>query len=85
MASTTFDVGTRCIIQETYKMLKLGVLFLEGHGSKIWKDYTCIYMSYQFSYIDDWIDTSQSRISAALKRVLYRSTKSAISATNIIL
>jgi hypothetical protein len=65
----------RRIILQVYEVFKLGILLLEVHHSKTWKDHKPNCVVCHLSHIDGHINNTLSHISTGLKCVLHGSAK----------
>jgi hypothetical protein len=74
-ASTTLDVTTWRIILRVHEVLGLGVLLLEGHDGKLWKDHTRNCAPYHLPHIDGMVYPGTSHIPTGLRCRLCSSAK----------
>jgi hypothetical protein len=74
---TTLDVIAGRIILRVREVLGSGVLLLEGHDGKFWKDHTRNCAPCYLPHIDGMVHLGTSHISAGLRYRLYGSTRRA--------
>jgi hypothetical protein len=66
-APTTLDVTMGRIILQVREVLGSGVLLLEGHDGKFWKDHTCNCAPYHLPHIDGTVYPGTFHIPAGLR------------------